>query len=225
MLFCDFNINQNFANISDAQSKINKFCKSYAITNDATNTNLQKTNQYTRINIEFDKKISNLTKYKEYDIVSIQVKDFADIKYIIDLSPDLITFNYKQQYIFKPGFVRDAINRGIYFEICTREALYNNLEWLKNVISLLSITNGRGIVVSSGAECEYELKTRYDMFCMLKAFGLSNKRAEKVLEYNANDLLQKCAMKRHSYRGVIAHNEEQGKLKKEYIINKIEKDV
>ncbi|KAM0675157.1 hypothetical protein GVAV_001500 [Gurleya vavrai] len=230
----DFNIDENFyeKNVSIINSSsleaiaITKNVKLDDLNNNKINliSNLTK-KFFTKVNIEFSKDKINptiLKKFSTNDIICLQIKDFSEIKYAIDLHPDLLTFDYTSFALrLRPGFIRDAINRGIFIEINLRDCLYDKrAEWLRNVNDLLRITKGRGIVLGSGACFGTEVKSSIDIFHFLISCGLSKQRAELVTEKNGISFLEKCAFKRFTFKAVIANNDKKGLLKEMFINSK-----
>ncbi|KAM0686874.1 hypothetical protein COBT_001895 [Conglomerata obtusa] len=233
-MHCDFNVSENFSSteiqeLNNSQYDRIALTKTISLTDYNFETtpkqlNLQK-KFYRKINLDFAKeKITpaTLKKLTNYDIICLRLFDYQDLKYAIDLSPDLLSFDFTSASLrLRPGFIRDAINRGIFFEIVLVDCLYGNCkEWLRNVIDLIGITKGRGLIVSSGATVGTELKSVEDVFLFLRSFGVSEKRCFDVLSGNCIKLLESCALKRFSFRGVVANDEKKGVLKDDFILCK-----
>lgn len=179
---------------------------------------------YSRLEIEFeegDQINYEQSKAMKSDLLVIKLSSVTRLDKLIKLRPDMITFNYTAQPLpFKPGLVRTAIKENIFFEVQLREGLYRgsgSVMWMRNVRRLLSITNGRNIVISSGATCFTEVKRPKDIIKMLEVFGIRRKRAEVILG-NSGRLLRSCAVKRYCHKGMIVHSGDEGALKRDFIL-------
>ncbi|ADM12051.1 RNase P subunit p30-like protein [Encephalitozoon intestinalis ATCC 50506] len=161
-------------------------------------------------------------KAMRYDLFVVKLSGTEGMDKIIKHQPDMITFDYGGKVLpFKPGLVKTAIREGIFFEIPMREGLRGGsltIMWIRNVRRLLFITNGKNIVVSSGAQCSMEIKKVRDVVKMLEMFGLGEKRALEVM-LNSERLLKRCAMKRHCYRDSIVHSVDEGALKRDFVLS------
>lgn len=181
---------------------------------------------YSKVEIDVfleDIKSLQLTRFHEYEVLSVKILEEEVLKHACNnWDMDLITFDLSQvSFPFKNGYIRKAINRGIFFEVVIRDALYDTkrrVSWIKNARSLLRITKGRNTVVSSGATCATELKHVQDIYKLLRFVGLSHSRAELVLDENPCRLLKSCALKRYAFKGCIANNIEETNLKKDFIL-------
>ena len=155
------------------------------------------------------------------DLFVVRMSGAVGLDRLIKLQPDMITFNYAGQGLpLKAGLIRTAIKEGIFFEIPLRESLCGGaaaVMWMRNVRRLLFITNGRNVVVSSGARCSTEVRRVRDIVGMLEMLGLKRRRAEDVME-NGERLLRRCALKRYCHRDMIVHGGDEGVLKRDFLL-------
>lgn len=170
-----------------------------------------------------DVKSLQLKKFSDYEVLSVKISDEETFKYACSTwDVDIIKFDLSRMgFSFRGGYVRKAINRGVFFEIEVRDALYGTKErvsWMRNAQSILRITKGRGIVITSGARCCTEIKSIQDMYKILRFLGLSHRRAEMVLKENSQRLLKSCALKRYTFKGCVANDLEEGNLKQDFIL-------
>lgn len=180
---------------------------------------------YSRVEVEFgagEQAVYDQKKAAGSDLFVVKLSGAAGLDRLIKLQPDMITFDYRSQTLpLKAGQVRTAIKENIFFEIPLREGLCGGAEgvmWMRNVRRLLFITNGRNVVVSSGARCSMEVRRPRDIARMLEVFGLKRRRAEEVVG-NAERLLRRCALKRYCHRGMIVHGGDEGALKRDFLLS------
>lgn len=175
---------------------------------------------YTRITIPYlQASIHKLRKLQQFNIISVTIDNYSQLKSTLDMQPDLILINPNEKLKLRPGFIRDAINRGLFFEIMFENM---NKDWLRCVDDLLRITRGKGIVTGSGGQCRNFIKTQYDVEEFLNAF-LNKKAVCKVMQ-NGEKLLRACAMRRYSFKGMVSNNVPAGLLKQNFIINRFYKN-
>ncbi|ELA41483.1 uncharacterized protein VICG_01467 [Vittaforma corneae ATCC 50505] len=178
---------------------------------------------YTRINIEYQNRLdqSIMNSLRKFDIVCIQNVDSANISSVIKLDPDVIGLKIDEVRHIKKSFINTLKEKKLYIEICIRDALYGSREkilWMNSLRRLLKLGCARILVVSTGAQIFTELKTSNDICKILNVFGLSDDNVKKILR-NSEDVLRSAALKRYSSRNAIVTNENEGKLKEDFIIN------
>lgn len=207
MIFYDFNVDPHSIHSPTANTK---FVYNYDL------QTTQEPQNYTRVTIPFSQaNLRILNTLHKYNVICILIDEYSQIKNAIDMQPDLIAFNPSIKLKLRPGYIRDAINRGVFFEV-TFEAM--DSEWLRCCDDLLRITNGRGIVTGSGKGNKKLLKGRGDVEHFLGAF-LSEKSKTRVLA-NGGRLMEACAMRRYSFRGVVSNSQPCGILKQDFIVNR-----
>jgi len=237
-MYFDINVNEDYDQneIQEInQSEYNGIVLNKTITSETyTDPHVHKTlveitkSVYKRIEIEIlEDHISsfNIKRVKGYDVVSLRSANNQILKSCVEWCPDLITFNYRSPNLRpKEGLIRDAIKKGIYFEIPLVTPLYDSkirVSWMRNIRSILKASKGRNIVIGSGAITSTEIKRPVDIAKMMSCFGLSEDKALRILEENSYKFLRSCALKRYSYRGVIANNIGEGRFKDDFILNGI----
>lgn len=178
---------------------------------------------YTRLNVEYSNRLdtSSFTSFRHHDIVCIKNVGTGNLPSVIKLEPDLINLKIDEIRHIKKSFINILKEKRLYVEICTRDALYNTKErilWMNSLRRLLKLGCAKILVVSSGAQVFTELKHSNDICKMLKAFGLSDDRVRQILN-NSEQVLRNAALKRYSTRNCIYTNENEGRLKEDFIIN------
>lgn len=172
--------------------------------------NIQNTNTLPMKNIEI------------YDIFCIKVKDCEGLEKVIELEPDMITFDFTSPLKFKVRHLRLAIKRNIFFEIKLVDSFYSKekrMMWMYNVAEFLRIVRYRNVVFASGAKMSTEIRNPDDIVNLLEFFGFKKDRALKVLE-NSRKLLETCALKRFCFKDCIISNINESDLKKDFITEK-----
>lgn len=228
-MYYDLNITSEFNDISELENvNANGFCmsiiqKDNLKTVEPVKIPLSSKPIYSRINIEYQNRLdqSVITALQKFDLVCIQNVDKNNISSVIKLEPDLISLKTSEIRHIKKSFINTLKEKKIFVEICIKEALYDSKEkifWMNSVRRLLKLGCAKILVVSSGASIFTELKNMNDICKILNLFGLSDDSVKKVLN-NSEKVLRNAALKRYSSRGVIVSNEEEGKLKRDFITN------
>lgn len=232
-MYFDVGIAQFFASLEDTDYTgfcITKQIKSSNISMPVFETVHSSKRFYRKVVVEIlpeDVARMQLGKLRGYDVLAVKVLDENTFRYVCEKwNTDIIMLDLsKLEFPLKDGLVRNAIERGVFFDVEMRDALYESKErvcWMKNVFSLLRITNGRNIVFSSGARCSTEIKRPQDIYKFLRFVGLSPLRAEMVTKENPRRLLKLCALRRYSFKGCIANDLNEGSLKADFIINEFD---
>lgn len=179
---------------------------------------------YSRVEVEFgegDQVSYESKRAMSSDLFVVKLNDVRMLDKVIKLGADMVTFDYTSQPIaFKAGLIRTAIKERMFLEIPLRGGLYGGagaVMWMRNVRRLLGITNGRNVVISSGATCSTEVRRPGEIGRMLEVFGIKRKRTEVVLR-NPERLLRSCAIRRYSHKNTVVHSGDEGALKRDFIL-------
>lgn len=157
---------------------------------------------YERVEIRFDNgcKKLDIGKALRFDLFVINLGSSCSLNSAVEMNPDMITFDYTDvTYWFNAGDIREAIKKDIFFEISLFGGLYGNCDkvmWMRNVRRLLKVTEGRNVVVSSGATCPTEARSPWDILKILNGFGIDGSIGRDILR-NSIRLLRTCSLKRY----------------------------
>jgi ribonuclease P/MRP protein subunit RPP1 len=121
---------------------------------------------------------------------------------------DLITFDLSAErlpYQLKHGLVREAIARGVYFELCIGAALTNDLNLRKNVLAnamtITRITRGKNTIVTSGASSPSQLRGPFDIFNLAKLVGIPSHLAMSSIKGCSALLMERVATRKFTHSG------------------------
>lgn len=100
-----------------------------------------------------------------------------------------------------------AVNRGLRFELCYSQAMggsaVSRAQVLGNIIAIVRATNGRGLIVSSGARDVLGVRPMQDVRNLLVVWGLSSQRALECLTVSPRGVVKNEAIRRNGFRGVV----------------------
>lgn len=109
-------------------------------------------------------------------------------------------------WLYKQKIVQSCVTAGIHIELCYGHALKSSerrRQFFAQARKLMEITgNGRGVVLSSGAEDMISLRGPYDVSNLCSLFGLPPKCGRKFVSSNARDVLLR-AQTRRTIKGAI----------------------
>lgn len=228
-MYYDLNIDCNFKDIPELEEMdANGYCMTkYAFENykNVTVPAVPQTSKpiYTRVEIDYQNRLDQvaMSSLRLFDVVSIRNVDSSNISSVMKLDPDIISLKSEAIKHIKKSLINSLKQKGFYIEICLRDALYGQkerIQWMSSLRKLLKIGASKILVISSGAQVFTELKSINDISKILNVFGLSNDRVKKILS-NSADVLRRAALKRYSSNGAIATNENEGRLKEDFVIN------
>lgn len=101
-----------------------------------------------------------------------------------------------------------AIARGVKIEICYSQAILSSdpsakRTLISNVVQLIRVTRGRGLVFSSEARNAIGLRAPSDVINLASVWGLGHERGKDGLTKEARSVVEFARLKRTSYRGVV----------------------
>lgn len=134
---------------------------------------------------------------------------------------DVISFdaNQKLNFHIKTSVARQALKKGIHFEINFNDALKNSSS-LKNCISnarrIVEATKGKNIIISSGASEPLLLRAPYDFINLGSLFGMEAASSKKALSNNPRDVVLH-AKTRNTYMGILSIDEGPLKPNQEWM--------
>lgn len=102
----------------------------------------------------------------------------------------------------------NAVARGVKIEICYSQAILTDNPSAKrtligNVVSLIRVTRGRGLIFSSEARSVLGLRAPSDVINLASVWGLGHERGKDGLTKGARSVVEFARLKRTSYRGVV----------------------
>ena len=179
---------------------------------------------YTRLTIVMDDPQQNYglnaknAVLRTYDIISVQPmseKLFQMACQSMDI--DLITFDLTSERLpfqLKHGFVREAVRRGVYFELCVGAAFTTDLAVRRNVLanamSVARITKGKNTIISSGAATPSVLRGPFDLYNLAKLIGIPAHLAMSTVRGCPALLMERVATRKHTNRGIVFEDKSKG---------------
>eukprot|EP00730_Choanoeca_flexa_P017774 TRINITY_DN8594_c0_g1_i3.p1 TRINITY_DN8594_c0_g1~~TRINITY_DN8594_c0_g1_i3.p1 ORF type:complete len:338 (+),score=73.98 TRINITY_DN8594_c0_g1_i3:71-1084(+) len=154
---------------------------------------------------------SSFTGLNEYDILAAKpVTDKMFGQAVDKLECDIITFDFgrRQPFRIKPAQIRQAVARGIMFELCYGDLIAGDSMARRNCISnaqaIVRVTKGKHVILSSGLEDGRCLRSPHDVANLARLFGLSADQAWAALTTTPRHVVEHARMRRDSHRGVVA---------------------
>nr|DBA15225.1 TPA: hypothetical protein GDO54_004468 [Pyxicephalus adspersus] len=136
---------------------------------------------------------SNLTRH--YDIVAVYPKTeklFHAACTNVDVDLICINVTEKSSFFYRRPPINAAIERGIFFEVIYTPAIKDSTlrrYTISNTLNLMQTCKGKNIIISSGAERPFELRSPYDIATVGLLFGLSEEAAKAALSTNCRSVL------------------------------------
>ncbi|KAI7850356.1 RNase P subunit p30-domain-containing protein [Circinella umbellata] len=156
--------------------------------------------QLTRVTIETDVPPSNEEinmLRSSYQLVALRTSNETTFKIACQsLDVDIISMDCSKRLPFRldQSIVRDAMKRGILFEICYGAGTRDNTQRvyvLQMSKELIATTGGDNLIVSSEANTVSDIRAPFDVMYLMKAFGLPNDKAKFTTEKNGERLFRK----------------------------------
>lgn len=153
---------------------------------------------------------------KSYDIVAVQPEtEKMFISACTTLDVDLISLDFTSRLSFpiKAGYVRQAMQRGIAFEVLygpfladmtARRNIIGNVRMLLRFALSSFNRNGTGIVVSSGAEGTWQLRAPFDVMNLTSLMGVPAHLQKNCVSRAAEHVFLHAATRKHTHRAAIA---------------------
>ncbi|ADM12052.1 uncharacterized protein Eint_081200 [Encephalitozoon intestinalis ATCC 50506] len=155
---------------------------------------------YERIEVRYkdNEKWSEVRKMVNPDVLSVRIEGVEDFKKALEVSPDVITFDYSRSFCLGKDEVFEAVKRNIFLEIplvCGMYGQRNKVVWMRNARKLVEITGGVNVVVGSGASCCTEMRSSHDIIKILGGLGTSGDCGRKILQ-NSGRLIRSCRIRK-----------------------------
>ncbi|KAF2750723.1 putative ribonuclease P complex subunit Pop2 [Sporormia fimetaria CBS 119925] len=127
-----------------------------------------------------------------------------------NLDVDLISLDLTQrpEKHFKFSMLGTAIARGVKIELCYSQAILSTdpsakRMMISNIVQLIRVTRGRGILFSSEARSALGLRAPSDVINLSSVWGLGHERGKDGVTKEPRGVVEFARLKRESYRGVV----------------------
>ena len=147
---------------------------------------------------------------KQYDIVAVQPSDERTFQQACTgLDVDVISIDFSQRlpYHLKLQHVQQAVERGVYFEICYSPMIKDTScrrNLISNAMSLLRACKRSNVFMSSAATRAFDLRGPYDIMNLSCLFGLHPSAARAVVAHNPATVLSCGFSSRKTFRGAAS---------------------
>jgi ribonuclease P/MRP protein subunit RPP1 len=118
-----------------------------------------------------------------------------------DLNVDIVSVPLEEKINFnlKKNLIRAAINKGIFFEISYCEFIKDmnkRTVFISNVLSLLDVTKGKNLILSSGCDNFIYHRSPYDIIMMFQTiFDLKKEFVQDLISKNCENAYLKSSIK------------------------------
>lgn len=127
------------------------------------------------------------------------------------LEIDLITFDFsspKPAFIpIKHGFVRQALDRGIFFEIVYSGSILDPARRRQAILTaqtICRVTKGKNVIFTSGADSEWILRAPADAMNLAGVFGIPAHQRKQSIQDTQRKLIEHAASRKLTYRTAVA---------------------
>lgn len=133
----------------------------------------------------------------KYDIIAVEPGNQKCFEYccLTVKGISIVTLPEKASFKLVPKTIKGAIKRGVFIEIKYSNAFKNNAsrrEFAMNLRTLIRVTKGIGVLVSSGASDRLDVRRPLEVLNMLKTVGGATvEQARRML--NNGELLLSCS--------------------------------
>jgi ribonuclease P/MRP protein subunit RPP1 len=147
---------------------------------------------------------------KQYDVVAVRPCDERTFQQACTgLDVDVISIDFTQRlpYHLKLQHVQQAVERGIYFEICYSPMIKDascRRNLISNSMSLLRACKRSNVFMSSAASRAFDLRGPYDVMNLGCLFGLHPSCARTVVATNPAAVLSCGFANRKTFRGAAS---------------------
>jgi ribonuclease P/MRP protein subunit RPP1 len=150
---------------------------------------------------------SSNTIVMSYDLVAVLPTNEKVFQAACTQEIDIISFDYsvKLPFFLKPKPVGVAIANGIFFEITFSSALRDPASrrfLFHNALSLVRVTRGKNIIISSAAQRALDFRSPYDAINLGVLFGLKEAQAHLAVGGSARSALLH-GLTRHTHKGAL----------------------
>ena len=152
-----------------------------------------------------------------YDIVAVRPGDAASLRHAADCGAvDIIQLDLaggRLPFALRVENVEHVLRAGLVFEVDVAAAIRDSAArqyLISNTNSLLRLTRGRGILLTSGARTPLELRSPLDTAAIASLMGMSRGDALAAMSRTAQAVLKHAQQRRHrissgSVPGLVVH--------------------
>ena len=131
------------------------------------------------------------------------------------LEIDLITFDFSSPrpaiFPIKHGFVRQAIDRGISFEIIYGNSIVDVALRRQAILmaqNICRVTKGKNVILTSGADSEWILRAPADAMNLAGIFGIPAHLKKQALCEHQKRVVEHAASRKLTFRTAVATVQE-----------------
>ena len=132
------------------------------------------------------------------------------------LEIDLITFDFSSSksafFPIKHGFVRQALDRGIFFEIVYSGSILDPTRRRQAILTaqtICRVTKGKNVIFTSGADSEWILRAPADAMNLAGIFGIAPHHRKQSIQDTQRKLIEHAASRKLTYRTAVASVPEE----------------
>lgn len=153
-----------------------------------------------------------LTQLREhYDVIAARPTNERTLQQACaSLDVDLISLDLTQrpEKHFKFSMLSSALSRGVKIELCYSQAITSSdpsakRTLISNVVQLIRVTRGRGLVFSSEAQSVLGVRAPNDVINLASVWGLGHERGKDGVTKEPRSVVEYAQLKNTSYRGVV----------------------
>ncbi|PKY43037.1 PHP domain-like protein [Rhizophagus irregularis] len=199
----------------DKANPIHKF-ETYNNSPDSPSGQQQKIEQLSRITVVIEDASQNYglsstnSIISSYDIVAAQPtneKIFQNVCGTLEVDIVSLEMGSRLPFYIKHGPVGLAIERGVYFEICYAPAIRDSAsrrQLISNAQSLVRVTRGKNIIITSEAQRAMELRGPYDIVNLGTIMGMNQAMAKDCISTNCRAVVMHAITRRNTHRAVVS---------------------
>ncbi|KAI9089585.1 ribonuclease P/MRP protein subunit RPP1 [Phlyctochytrium arcticum] len=172
--------------------------------------------QLSRLTIQIEESNTNYQMMKDnailasFDLLAVQPsteKAFQLACQSLDIDIISLDLSTRLPFYLRHPMVNLAISRGIYFELSYGASIRDpnaRRHFISNAQSLVRVTKGRNLLLTSEASKALEIRGPYDVINLASLFGLNQALAKNAISANTRAVLLRSATRRHTTRGVVS---------------------
>ncbi|KAI8808965.1 RNase P subunit p30-domain-containing protein [Cladochytrium replicatum] len=148
--------------------------------------------------------------FSSFDIIAVQPmneKAFQLACSTLDIDIISLDFSVRLPFYMRAPQINAAVSRGVQFEICYSCAIRDSesrRHLISNASSLIRLTKGKNVIVSSQAQAAMDVRGPYDVLNLCSFFGMNAAIARQAMTAACQSALSKAAARRSSYRSVMS---------------------
>jgi len=150
------------------------------------------------------------TLTNNFDVLAVQPlsdRAFASACSLLDVDIIVVDCSQRSPFRWRVQQVREALSRGIHFEICYTPMLRDQATRrmaIANAVQLVRMTGGKGIIISSGALNTFYLRGPLDVAYLATLFGMSRAAAREAMLGRCQRVLRHGEARRAGGKRIVA---------------------